>query len=162
MAETRNSLSLIKTDAKEIAIQEQADIKKDIVEARQRLGDFTLRDFSEGLFGEEFTQIVYGEKGGEVKMSELRMSMSGSPIPGEVGLKLDDAQMIEIIMEAHPTLTRDEAVALLTMTPAEDHQKALQHLAEHEDSIDDAVEDAHNAFKDIMMDEVGPNGKRFR
>lgn len=56
--------------------------KRDIRESRRRLSGFTVRDFAEAIYGEEFTRLIYGEDGGRIPISEvdLRTSLAGDGI----------------------------------------------------------------------------------
>lgn len=142
--------------AREIALKEQDQIKKDILDTRTRLDEFSLRDFSEGLFGEEYTEIVYGKEGGKIRMGDLKMSMTGAG-PGDASIKLDRDQLITIMKDAHPSLTHDEVIGLLTSQPENVKQMAIQHLTEHEAFVD---ADHQAAFENL--DEIQGNAVKSR
>ncbi len=151
-------VALVKT-AKEVAITERESNKKDILDARARLDEFTLRDFSDAVFGEDYSHIVYGAEGGSIKMGDLKFSMQGTAETGEASMKLDKEQMIAIILEGHPNLSRADALVMLT-SPARTNQVALRYLSEQEDAIDDALEDAHKKARDAILGEAQQDFKR--
>jgi hypothetical protein len=156
MSENRKSLIPPSETAREIAVNEAQRSKKEMLDTREKLGEFTLRDFAEGLYGEDFAHIVYGAEGGSIKMNDLKFKMNGNATEGEAVMKLDEEQMVGIMMESHPSLTRSEALLMLTTnTPEANQQIALQYLSEHEETVEDAADDAHKRFRDGMMKAMG-------
>lgn len=112
----------------EVRHREHIETRDEIVKHRQRLDEFSVRDFAEGLFGEEFTEIVYGKDGGSMKMGDLKFSMQGGRGPGEVAMGLDQEQMIELMLESHPGLDRADALVMLTSQPEETKRLLSQTL----------------------------------
>lgn len=154
MADDRRNVLKPSETATRIALNEKEQIRKEIVETRDKLGQFSLRDFSEGLFGEEFTNVVYGKTGGQIAMKDVKMSMKGTAEEGVVGLQLDEEQQIAIMSEAHPSLSREQILILLKAPPVENQKLTNQALNEHMDSVDDAVDRAHAAFQVDMLGDL--------
>ena len=163
MSEKRTALIPPSEIAREVAINEREQSKKEMLETRDKLGEFTLRDFADGLFGEDFSHIVYGAEGGSVKMNDLKFKMSGNANPGEASMQLDETQMVDIMIESHPSLSRADALVMLTNNTPEANQKmALEYLAEHEDAVDDAADAAHKNFRDSMMNALRKDIKEHK
>src|SRR4051812_14959455 len=54
-----------------INIREADDTRRDIVQARERLGKFSVRFVTEAIYGEEYAQTVFGNNGGKELVRDL-------------------------------------------------------------------------------------------
>jgi hypothetical protein len=153
MADRKVPVALVKT-ALDVVKEEKADTIREIRETREKLDEFTLRDFADGLFGEDYAHMIYGAEGGNIKMGDLKFNMTGSPKEGEALMQLNREQMITIMMEAHPNLERHDVILMLTESPEVTNPVLLRYLAEQEEVIDDAVERTHKEHQKFMMDEA--------
>ena len=74
-----NSLTLVRT-LKEVQIADAIGGLRDVKETRRKLGEFSVRDMHEAIYGGDFTKLVLGEHGGEnTKMRDVAVDFKGTP-----------------------------------------------------------------------------------
>jgi len=105
--EGNNSVALVRT-LKQVQIAETIEGLRDVKQTRAKLGEFTVRDMHEAIYGEDFTKIVLGEHGGEyVKMSELDVKFTGSS-DGQLRTQVMDRTLLE-----HRPVDQEEVARVL-------------------------------------------------
>lgn len=100
------SLNLIE-DASDYELRERQEAIRDIRDAREKLGNFTLRYMMEAVYGDEYAKKVLGESGGHIKMKDLKTEARRAG-PGAVGVRIEKEQLRQILTEAHPELPANE------------------------------------------------------
>ncbi len=81
--------------AKHIDLRESEDVKRDIIDARDRLGQFTVRFVTEAICGEEMAAAMFGEHGGQELVRDMQISnRTLKTLAGKVGGK-KTAEVVE-------------------------------------------------------------------
>lgn len=142
-----NKRNLVQTHAVvgEIVASERSDTLRDIRKVRETLGEFTLRDMHEAVYGEEFTNIVLGAEGGaEIKMWEIDHDLVPTGKNGEFRIGSNREQLREILIEAHPEKTPEQIEALLEAPKQITKQSGMDALKNQEDAVEEAAYKAAN------------------
>lgn len=104
----------------EFLTEREADAKAEgvaeIRATRELLGNFSLRYFTEAIYGEEYTRAIFGESGGEIKLKDIEVEFSGKE-DGTFSTVIKKEIMEKILQEAHPTKTPDEIEEMATYKP---------------------------------------------
>ena len=124
-----NLLSNISPEA--MRHRELTETQKDIRKARQTLGDFSLRFFTEAVYGDEHAKRMYGEHGGRIKMKDLKVETRNAG-KGAVGVSINKDQMRQILSEAHPEADVDEIELMLEGDP--DYKAPAKNINESDEA----------------------------
>lgn len=89
--ENDNFVTLVKT-LKDVQTAEIIDGLMDVSKTRKKLGEFTNRDMHEALFGKEYTDLLLGEDGGNVKMKDIHLETSATA-DGRLIARVDPSQL---------------------------------------------------------------------
>lgn len=54
-----------------IVLREMDDTRRDILQARERLGQFSVRFVTEAIYGDEYARQIYGDDGGQELIRDL-------------------------------------------------------------------------------------------
>lgn len=100
----------------ELRHKELTEAQRDIRKARKALGEFSLRFFTEAVYGDEHAKRMYGEHGGRIKMKDLKVETRNAG-KGAVGVSINKDQMRQILSEAHPEADGDEIELMLEGDP---------------------------------------------
>jgi hypothetical protein len=83
---------------------------------RELLGNYSLRYFTEAIYGEEYTRAIFGESGGEIKLKDIEVEFSGKE-DGTFSTVIKKEIMEKILQEAHPTKTPEEIEEMAIYKP---------------------------------------------
>jgi len=111
--------------------KEITEARRDIRNARNALGEFTLRFFTEAVYGDEHAKKMYGEHGGRIKMKDLKVETRNAG-KGAVGVSINKDQMRQILSEAHPDADTDEIEMMLEGDP--DYKPPAKTLNENDEA----------------------------
>ena len=106
---TREFLTERETNAKAEGVAE-------IRATRELLGNFSLRYFTEAIYGEEYTRAIFGESGGEIKLKDIKVEFSGKE-DGTFSTVIKKEIMEQILQDAHPDKTFEEIEEMATYKP---------------------------------------------
>ena len=92
---------------------ERFDAVAEITETRKKLGEFSVRDMHEAIFGDDFTEMVLGSEGGtDMLMSEVKHDLTMND-NGEAKIEMDRSQLKTLLIEANPNASEVEIEALM-------------------------------------------------
>lgn len=88
----------------------------DIRRTKDILGEFTLRYFTEAIYGEEYARATLGESGGDIKLKDLKVEFSTKE-NGTFGTVVTKETMERILTEAHPSKSKEEIDRMIQQKP---------------------------------------------
>ncbi len=104
----------------EFLAEKESNVKAEgvaeIRETRELLGNFSLRYFTEAIYGEEYTRSIFGESGGEIKLKDLEVEFTGKE-DGTFSTVIKKEIMEKILQEAHPNKSSEEIEEMATYKP---------------------------------------------
>jgi len=128
---SENSLTLVRS-LKDVQTEETTGGLREIRETREKLGQFTLRDMSEAIYGKEFTDLTVGSEG-DTKMADINVEFRGDAEGNLVtrvplGHQLTHEQSSkagQLLEERHRSLDNDETRA----ARVKEHDRQLREEA---------------------------------
>lgn len=136
------SNDLVARRKNELIRDDQIETLNEIRSTRQKLGEFTLRDNMEAVYGEDFTKIVLGESGGNVKMKDVETTFTPGGAEGEFRYGVRNDQMRKILIEAHPDKTPAQIEQMLAAPEPKQIAQTNAQIDEAEKRADEGIAEA--------------------
>lgn len=102
-----------------IGLRESEDAKRDIIDARDRLGQFSIRFVTEAIYGDNVAQQLFGDDGGQELVRDMKIDhRTLKTLAGNVGGKrsavvVERSVLREVEVEEPKNAVSDQQVELL-------------------------------------------------